>query len=360
VHKFLVRCGVFILAALIGTGATGTRRLIHKQDRWIGTEARINGAITSGLALSESEDDELLPSSLSPFDIKSFINAHPQSSLTKLWQALSIDPRKFEDEDINSDYFPANCQTCKADTFEYDLDGQPGSEVLLRVAREFDPACRFLIFKYAGDKWKLLGHIDASGKYRMPQHTIILSGGLTWLAIQSQGASGSGVASYFDRLFLVRPTGITKGIAFTSEAYQSGYEGKPTMNVSGRIVSASLINETIAAEIEYSVEYGGADPLLPRKDIILFAKNQKALIVKSPRSRTQWVDRGHSDAPESELDAVYNVDSLSDDDFLKYNYQELSGIARGRNSAKKEWLRRFLGTSPNTAEHRRLSRMLAQ
>jgi len=360
VLKYLVRLGVFLVAALIGTTVNEFRNCIHKKAEWPGVDVQIEGTIISGTALSQSTDDELLPSSLSPFDIESFINNHPEIDLTRLWQALGIDPKKFQEENIIGPYFPASCENCKAESFEYDLDGQPGSEILLRIGRNFDPACRYLIFKYVANKWKLLGHIDASGKYRKPQHTIVLSGGTAWLSIQSQGASGSGVSSYFDRVFLVKPTGLTEGIAYTSEAYQSVYEDRPTISVGGRILSCSLVNQVVKAEIEYSVEYSGADPANPREDIFLFAKKQKALIMKGPRSRTQWLDRSHSDASEAEFDAVYNVDTLSDEDFLKYNYRELAEIVSGRNPVKKEWLRRFLRICANTTEHRRLSRILAQ
>ena len=351
--KYLIRFVVFILAALIGTTLTETRNSIYKKPTWPVAEIQIKGAIMPGPALSESEEDEFLPTSLSPNDIESFINNHPSANLTKLWQALRINPNTFQDQDVNGPYFPRSCDNCSAESFEYDLDGEPGAEVLLKIARPWDPAARYLIFKYASNAWKLLGHIDASGKYRMPQHAVILSGGLTWLAIRSQGASGTGVASYFDSVYLVTPRGLLAAFNYMADGSQYGGPNSANREFNGRILDCSLRNNVVTVEMEYSVTYVGSKN-------ILFRKKQKAVFYTGLGNKSERFDQTRSDLSKEELDAVYNIDTLSDEAFLQYNYKELSEIATGSNSTRKPWLRQFLLSCANTAEHRRLSRMLSQ
>ena len=57
---------------------------------------------------------------------------------------------------------------------------------------------------------------------------------------------------------------------------------------------------------------------------------------------------------------VFDIDSMTEEDFLKYNYQELADIATGRNAVKKDWLREFLKTCESTIEARRLSQLLTR
>ena len=115
----------------------------------------------------------------------------------------------------------------------------------------------------------------------------------------------------------------------------------------------------MTAEIDYSVRYTIADLHNPAENIILFDKHQPATITKRVRGHEQF-DRKRSSLSERELDAVYNIDSLSDEDFLKYNYKELMQIAAGPDLNRRAWLTQFLRTCENTSEHRRLRQMLAQ
>jgi hypothetical protein len=92
----------------------------------------------------------------------------------------------------------------------------------------------------------------------------------------------------------------------------------------------------------------------------LWKKQQRAILVRSMKHKSPVLDLNRSSLSQPELDAVYNIDSLSSEDFLKYNYLELTQIAAGTHAAKKEWLRQFLKECENTIEHRRLARMLDQ
>ena len=304
----------------------------------------------------ESQPSDQSPlRSLSPQDIKFFINQNPQQRLVELWELLKLpNPTSGSNDQIGADWFPAGCNNCEAEVFEYDLDGEPGNEALLRIADESSRACRYLVFKWNDGSWRVLGHVDFENeKYRMPQHTVVLSEGKTWLVIKGQSASGSGVASYYDSVFLVSPKGLIDAFSYVSEGSQYGIASDANREFNARILSCAVANNVVTVEIEYSVTYVGGND-------VLFSRKQKAVFRKHLGSSAELYDAERSDLSENELEAVYNIDSLSDEAFLKYNYKELTQIATGRDLRKKEWLNQFLKSRENTIEHRRLSQMLAQ
>jgi hypothetical protein len=270
---------------------------------------------------------------------------------------LGISVQEFNGMRLNQiseyQFFPIGCANCEAETFEYDLDGQPGSEVMLRIGERSPYVCRYLIFKNVNEKWKLLGHLDAEGKYRKPQHTILINHGTPWVDIQEQGANGTGVASYVDTVYLVTPSKITRGFAYLSEGSQFGGPGSDNRDFNGRILDCSLRGNVVTVHAQYSVEYFGDDNLL-------FSKTHNVVFSERLGGDKYIFDRAHSDISEKEFDAVYDIDSLSDEDFLKYNYAALSEIATGTDLKHKEWLRNFLPNCENTIERRRLSQMLSR
>jgi hypothetical protein len=275
-----------------------------------------------------------------------------------------VNVRRDQKLDATEFKFLMQCSNCHAETFEYDLDAEIGREVLLRIDDRQSESCRYLVVKLTGErvnKWKLLGHIDHNfGRYRMPQHLAVLSGGRLWLVIQGQGASGSGVALYFDRVFLVVRNRLTEVFRYNSEGHQSGFSYEPTREFYGHILSCDIKNGVATAEIEFSVTYCAYDHPKPSQVITLFAKRQKAVLSARLGQGKDTLDVDHSELTHDELDAVYNIDSLSNEDFLKYNYKELSRIAAGTDMTLKEWLRQFLDACENTTEQRRLRRLLAQ
>lgn len=342
-QKCFIRFAVSFLAFATGTGATEISNNLIRWARWRSVQPQLVAEFCP------SDQPELR--SLSPYDIKTFINEKPRGELIELWQLLKI-PNPISG--LGGQWFPARCEACEAEVFEYDLDAQPGNEALLRIADQTSRACRYLVFKWANNSWIVFGHIDFENeKYRMPQHTVVLSGGKTWLVIKGQGASGSGVASYYDRVFLVTPEALIDAFSYVSEGSQYGMTSDANREFNARILSCALANDVITVEIEYSVTYvGGANALFTRK--------QKAAFSKRLGSQTQLYDAEHSDLSQNELETVYNVDSLSYEGFLKYNYRELSQIVAGDNAPNKEWLREFLENRENTVEGRRLNRLLAQ
>jgi hypothetical protein len=326
-------------------------------------------AKTSGGVVGKSEvvpgEDYSEPKSLSPYEIRDFINSHSRGNLSRLWQKLkvkTINTSQFHQLDSTEFKFLEQCENCEAETFEYDLDGNPGSEAVLKVSDQVSQACRFLIFGSIdgrSDRWRLFGHIDHDlNKYRMAQHMVFLGGGRTWLIVKGQGASGTGVATYFDRVFLVTSGRVVEVLSYMSEGHQGGFSNEPTREFYGHLLSLKLSRGVVSAEIRFTVQYWRENPANAGAGTLLFTKVQRASFSRQVGTDRQVLNGKRSDLTQRELDNVYNIDSLTNEDFLQYNDAELSAIATGRDSTRKEWLRRFLDECEEPTEQRRLRQLL--
>jgi hypothetical protein len=367
VNKYLARLLVTSAAFLVAFSTVTLRRSIEHVWRWKQSQVQIQGEVhaeTPSASPSKSEGlDELR--SLSPYDIEFFVNAHPQANLAELWQRLGIHRLNLAEgwqTYSRAAAFLANCNACSAESFEYDLDDESGSEVLLRIEDRFSESCRYLVFKWLGrsGSWRLIGHVDHDfGRYSMPQHLIVLSNGKAWLVIKGQGGSGSGVALYFDRLFLVDRGVLKEVMQYSSEGHQSTFTYEPEREFSGRILNCEFRDAIARIEIEFAVKYLRGDLSKPTQDASLFTKRQRAVFARHLSRKSFALDTTHSDLSQNELDAVYNIDSLTNEGFLKYNFKELSRLATGTDANRKEWLKQFLNVCKNSEEKRRLRTLLA-
>lgn len=355
-----------LLSFALGYATTGLVGRVEHALKWRQSQRQIPAEVHSEASNSSVSTDENRsePRSLSPYDIEIFINAHPQGNLAKLWQRLGIPRLNFAQGwqgDTTPSQFLASCAGCRAETFEYDLDDEPGSEVLLRIEDRPSESCRYLVFKSLGNlgTWKLIGHIDHDfGRYRMPQHLIVLSNGRSWLVVEEQGQSGTGVALYFDRLFLVEHGALKEVMRYTSEGHQSTFTNEPEREFSGRILNCDVRNGIANIEIEFAVTYLMEDVSNPSQDAALFTKRQKAFFIGQLSHKRLALDITRSDLSQNELAAVYDVDSLTNEGFLTYNLEELSRIATGTDTNRRDWLKRFLNVCKNSPEKRRLSALL--
>jgi hypothetical protein len=175
--------------------------------------------------------------------------------LTTLWRMLQIRTINFSRSDgFDPAKYPflRNCSGCQAEAFEHELDGQPGVEVLLKISDGEGRSSRYLLFSSSDERrwgeWKLLGHIDSEdNKYRMSQHKVFMGGGRNWLTISSQGASGTGVAFYFDRVFLVREGRVHEVLSYATEGHQSGGPDEGSREFFGQLVSCELDGDMVTA-----------------------------------------------------------------------------------------------------------------
>ena len=300
--------------------------------------------------------------SLSPYAVKEFINGsydlneYHTVDLKDLWQRLGIGLRNSDGHSLILDI----CNNCKAETYEYELDEEQGKEVLLRVAGEFGGACRYLVFKrddgQTEAQWKLLGYIDDDlGKYGMPQHFYFLSGGKNWLVIQMVVGSGSGVSLYWDRVFTVSKHGVKEVLHYVSEGDQTGYPRGETRDFAARLIDFEERKNSSRFVVEFTVKYSiyDGDSRTP-----VLNKKQRAVYVKRSNSITYHFDASESDLSRHELESVYNIDSLTSEDFLKYNHEDLLRIARGNNEKLRDWLRQYLDECSNVSQKRELRKAL--
>jgi len=322
------------------------------------TEAQITTALPSPKpAVTQPPTEDAGTVGLSPYDIEYFISSNPQADLSKLWQRLGI---PYLENNSYGRGILQSCSDCKAESFEYDLDGEPGDEVLLRISDRVAESHSYLVFKQVTDRsehWNLLGHIDAWGKYKSAQHTILISGGRSWLIIQGQGASGSGVALYFDRLFQVTKNGLREIVSYSSGGHQSGEPDGPTKEFSGHVISCEVTEDRAIVTIEFTIEYSTWS-VSEQDYVTLFTKRQRAVLTRRPGGGTRIVDRTRSQVSQHEMESIYNIDSMTEEDFLKYNYSQLLEIASGENETRRRWLRSYLKTCGNSPAKRRLTQLL--
>lgn len=297
VRKYLLRLAVFCLSAALGTAGALVQ---GEADRaWPAPQGQLKGVSDPIRRMYVSESDPDLPKELSPYEVRNFVSKEPNLSLLKLWKALRINPNEFDGVPYNAGFFPNTCDNCEVEIWNYDLDGEPGTEALLRISEPLDQYCRYLIFKYANKRWKLLGHIDAWGKYQSPQHTLIVNRGRTWLAIRNQGVSGSGVASYIDFVYLVTPAKVINGFSYIAEGHQSAPEFSQDFN--GRVVDCRLRDGVVTVEFAYSVRYWG-------KNSHLSTKRHRVVFSNRLGNWESRFDPARSNIAEGEFESIYHIE----------------------------------------------------
>lgn len=285
---------------------------------------------------------------IGPRDIEFFIEQHPHANLTRLWERLGVRGQK-------SNPFDWGCNNCTAQVFDYNLDDDPDREIVLRIADPMSEAYRYLVFKFrAGDEMKLLGHVDARGKYRPSSHAVFLSGGKAWLVIEGQSANGSGLAAYDQTVYRVSSRGVQPVLSYYSEIYESGFGLMPEKSLVAHLVSIEVqggrVKGTVSCTVEYSVHDGSeAKP---------FFKKQQTAVLLGYGDGSVVVDAATSDITPHEFETIFNFDSMGKEEFLNYNRSELRAIAAGRDRMKKEWLKDYLETCENSSIRRELTSLL--
>lgn len=346
--------------SVVGMSLIFMKPAVNKIETVVSVENKIE--IPKVSAVSETPKPTE-PESLSPYDIESFINNNPQAELENIWQKLNISGKfnSLPDWEKNESFLGI-CSGCVAETFNYDLDDEPGGEVFLRIPDNSQESCRYLIFKYIeakskNDSWKLIGFIDHDfGRYRMPQHSFLLSGGKSFLVVTVQTQSGSGVAHYTDRLFTLHQGKLIEFLDYPADGHQSNLSYQGVREFSGRVSNCKIGNKTAQIEVEFTVNYSSWDEKT-NSDFLLWSKKQKAVYIKSLNSKQKKLDSSKSDLTQKEIDTIYNIDTSTDEDILKYNFEELKTIAHEKGK-RNQWLREFLHHCELIKEKRDLEKII--
>jgi hypothetical protein len=174
----------------------------------------------------------------------------------------------------------------------------------------------------------------------MPRHSVFLSGGKSWLVVEAQDVSGSGVALYSDHIFAVDNHSVKEVLSYPAEGHQEGSSYDPARDFSARIIGYEKKNDRATFKVEFTVTYSSYG--LSNKEITICSKKQNAVYVQQRDLGKYRLDVAQSDLSIRESESVYNIDSLSGEEFLRYNHNELMKIARGRNKQSIEWLSNYL------------------
>jgi len=239
----------------------------------------------------------------SPYEISSFIKENPKLDIQDLWQRLGIHdytgPKHFEEGE-----FFTECYYCEVALFEYELDGEPGQEVILIISDILQESCRYLIFKptnLTSGRWKLLGHIDHDyTRFRPLKDTCFSSSGKGWLVVQAPEVSGTGVWLEEARVFSVDPRGVKEVFTYPAEGHQAdGPVYSPERNFTASIIGYEEHGGASSFEVEYTVAYSSCNRA--NKKMTLISRKQKAVYVRQSKSGRYKFDEAQSGLSRKEL-----------------------------------------------------------
>lgn len=344
--RVLVACAAFAVGVFIGSIYRYTQ-----QPRCLAQPSSTAEAPAPSQTPSIEQPIKTYPEDLGigPFDIAFFIDDHPEADLARLWERLKIT--------ADDTYFSSSgvCGRCKASTFQYDLDNDSTDEVVVQIKSHFGEAYRYLVFERSQDP-KLLGHIDVWAKYPPLDPFVLASNGQPWLVVQSTAGTGSGLGAWRDTVYHVSDRGVRPVASYLGRVNQNGEPTFPAKEFIGRPVSCEMKGGRVILTVAYTVEYSefGAD------GTPLFTKRQKAVLVGSLANGASFLDAAQSEMSRDEFESIYNFDSMSAEEFLKFNRSELRTIAAGNNEKKKKWLNGFLTTCDDSLIKRELLGLLGQ
>jgi hypothetical protein len=301
------------------------------------------------------EVDEIMqphPVSISPYEIKRFIARHKndcsESSFEDFWNRLGLD----------ADSWIGGCEF-DVEIFQLELDGKPGSEIMLRLYSKLSEKCRYLIFKPINIRrnlWNFLGYIDVDGqKYGVPWHRSLINGNKRWLVISELTGTGSGHSSHEDVLYLINESGVKDVFSYPSSCYWAESWTGVAQGFDSRILQAVSRNGTIIATVRLHRFYEAYEN---NQRIPLWSQNKIVTFRQRVRSEDFGFEQRSSDISREEFETVYLGDALSASDVLKYNHHQLARIAAGKESKRKEWLRKFLDHCNDSEEKQSLQEAL--
>jgi hypothetical protein len=287
----------------------------------------------------------------SPYSVLRFINETDDADLRKVWQWLGL----------NLDYTDMSYKcdgSCKAETFVIDANGEKNTVV--KISYEAGNYYQYLIFRKllrsaSAGEWKLIGSVDSSyQQYGSPKHRVERSGTQTWLVIEELWGRGSGVSLYGEKWHELRETGVREVLAFPVSGHQSSFGDSVGRSFKAGVLGYESINGIHAIKVRFSVSYNVG--LQPQEQ--LFSKDQLAFFVWDSSQRKFVLDESNSQLSEQEIEKVYNIDSLTNEQFVEYSLKELLEVAAHGSEKQKEWLRQFLPKLNASPERSELERAL--
>ncbi|HEY9405306.1 MAG TPA: hypothetical protein VIQ24_21825 [Pyrinomonadaceae bacterium] len=332
-----------------------------------GCAGRSGVASATGVALGVATGDSAVQglASYSPEEIKKFISANGDVNLNPIWNFYGIKAEPFER--YNQPYV-----SYEAEIFPIALYQEATEDALLRIS--LGSSYRFLIFKGldkdgggGSGAWKYLGFVDIDGQqYGPPEHQIMIGDRVRWLSLKELWGRGTGVSRYGLKWYEINGDGkeLRAVLGFPVKGHQFTCEPYSARSFSSKIIEQGTAGGSYEVKVEFSVSYdfedchrrNGSEP----KSLELFSKTQTATYVWNSQAHKFVLAKSKSELSDDEIDAVYNFDSLDEDEFLEYNFEELKTLASRGNAEQKEWLNLYLSDLPDSKRKRTLGKTLTQ
>ena len=340
--RVTVACATFAAGVLVGTVYR------YAQQQRLVVQAQPASSLTHAPIQEETYPVYPETRGITPREIDSFIYAHPNADLGRLWQRLGVSD---EGDPMAQFSLSQPCAACDANIFEYNLDDDVEREVVLQIRQGYGEMYRYLIFNGSRDvNPKFLGKIDVWSKYQPSDPVVLMSNDRAWLIVQGTRATGSGLGAWLDSVYEVSDSGVRHVASYLGEVWQAGYFSFPSKALSGRLVSCEIKNGREILKVSYTVEYFAQE--------LLFTKQKTVVLGSSLRDGASLVLAGQSEISPYEFETIYNFDSMGEDDFLTFNRHELRAIATGNDVEKKTWLKEFLDTCEDSVIKRELLALL--
>lgn len=294
------------------------------------------------------------PESLSPQLIELYIDINEDVDLRHIWRLLRI-----------KTLLPYRCPECIAETFDIESTNQ-AEGVALRISWASGEHYQYLVFRKANsastrERWIFIGNIDSRGqRFAAPVHRIESGENRTWFVLRELWGQQSRAEAYGEVWYEIREKDLKQVLS-----YPVAGEHKPCQKGLGHsyrsvLARHSSLSGVYTVPIQFLIAYNISDCERGRISPALFAREQKALYVWNPSQERFVLDITQSDITEKEIESVYSLDGPGDEEFVQYNFDRLSDIAKGGNVDQKDWLHHFLNNLQNGPRKTALLKALQQ
>lgn len=318
--------------------------------------------VYGGIALCAGE----LPIQADPFEIRDRIAADPGFDVAALWRELGISTELhtvYERVGVQPEspaIFDA-CEDCAAEIHEEEF-GSLGTGIILKVCQQWG-YCRFLVFLPLRDapadrsRWQFIGHADHDfARHFVPEHRIETTGETTYLVVVAQGLTGTGVSLDYERWYEVSAAGMNEVLSLPVRGHECPDDVSLCRSFEATVFPGRSTDRRV--EVVFTVTYHGSRFLLDgssREEVPLFSRRQQAIFVREGllRDFTLAPRDPESAITMDEMRSVFNVGTMTCDDFIRFNTEELARLASGPDSESRDWLRAYLLSCEPTPERER-------
>jgi hypothetical protein len=311
----------------------------------------------AALPAPADNDAELRIAARSPYLIKRFFDSHESFTVDALWTALHVPPAtvpRGRCTAVPPETVPRG--RCTAVLIAVPISAEP--QVILRL--DFgDVLPVFLRFDQStgpgGKTWKLAGFFAAFAHYFSCEHHLISLGGRPFLLVSDQAEAGTGLSVKRVSGFDLGRRGFKPAFAYVAEGHMMRF-CDVNRDVSGYPYSfekGPVEKLRIHYRVRYFTRYCTNNR--PSDDEIELGSTSADAVYTRTGDADFKLDPSSTNAKEIEV-IYWNWDppGLSDEDFLRYNFENLNRIASGPANRRKRWLTRFLADCVDTPERRRL------